>query len=187
MKKQIIISSLIAVGILGSTGLLVLNSANAEEGTTNNALVATNTDLVVAKPINTTKNETVYVITDETGATKTRFIGSTIYDGAEELPFNFTVAYYLNGQEISAKDLKGKSGHVKIVYHYNSTATYQGKYIPFVAITGITLDHNKFSNVKVESGKIISESSENYIIAGYGLAGANQDLGVNFLPDSFSI
>ena len=187
MKKQVLISSLIAAGILSVTSLIAVNNyANAEE-TTGGTPIASNTDLVVAKPINTTKNETVYVLTDEAGTTKSRFIGSTIYDGAEELPFNFTVSYYLNGQEISGQDLKGKSGHVRIVYHYNSTATYQGKYVPFLAITGITLDHSKFSDVKISNGKIISESSDNYIIAGYGLAGANQDLGTDFLPDSFSL
>ena len=190
MKKQILISSIIAAGILGGTGLIAINNrASAEESTksTTNTPIAANTDLVVAKPINTTKNETVYVMTDETGNTKTRFIGSTIYDGPEALPFSFTVNYYLDNQEISGKDLKGKSGHVKIVYHYDSTAFYQGKKVPFLAITGITLDHGKFSGVKVSSGKIISESSDNYIIAGYGLAGVNQDLGTDFLPDSFTL
>ena len=187
MKKQILVSSIIAAGILGGTGLMAINNHASAEETTTNTPIAANTDLVVAKPINTTKNETVYVITDEAGSTKTRFIGSTIYNGAEELPFSFTATYYLNGQEISGKDLKGKSGHVKIVYHYDATATYQGKKIPFLAITGITLDHDKFSGVKVSSGKIISESSDNYIIAGYGLAGVNQDLGTDFLPDSFTV
>ena len=190
MKKQILVSSIIAAGILGGTGLIAINNrASAEESTksTTNTPIAANTDLVVAKPINTTKNETVYVMTDEAGNAKTRFIGSTIYDGPEALPFSFTVNYYLDNQEISGKDLKGKSGHVKIVYHYDSTAFYQGKKVPFLAITGITLDHGKFSGVKVSSGKIISESSDNYIIAGYGLAGVNQDLGTDFLPDSFTL
>lgn len=190
MKKQILISSIIAAGILGGTGLIAINNrASAEESAKNttNTPIAANTDLVVAKPINTTKNETVYVMTDETGNAKTRFIGSTIYDGPEALPFSFTVNYCLDNQEISGKDLKGKSGHVKIVYHYDSTAFYQGKKVPFLAITGVTLDHGKFSGVKVSSGKIISESSDNYIIAGYGLAGINQDLGTDFLPDSFTL
>ena len=191
MKKQILVSSLIAAGILGSTGLMAINNqASAEQNTANTTMLAANTantNLIATKPINTSKNETVYVITDEAGSAKTRFIGSTIYDGAEALPFNFSTTYYLDGQEISGKDLKGKSGHVKIVYHYNSTATYQGKYIPFVAITGLTLNHSKFNNVKISSGKIISETPDSYIIAGYGLAGANQDLGTDFLPDSFTL
>ena len=187
MKKQIIISSIAAIAILGSTGIVISSkNVNAEQNTKTNSLISTNTDLSTPKPSNSS-NETVYVITDENGNTKSKFIGSTIYDGAEELPFSFKVTYYLNGQEISAKDLAGKSGRVRIVYNYDSTARYQDKLIPFVAITGITLDNTKFSNIKLENGKIISEASGNYIITGYALAGVNADLNTDLLPDSFSL
>lgn len=188
MKKQIIVSSIIAATILSGTGIAVLNkNASAEPNTDGTPLLATTNNLSTPKLISTSKNETVYVITDDNGNPKSKFIGSTLYEGTEELPFNFKVTYYLDGQEISGKDLAGKSGHVKIVYNYNSTAKYQGKFVPFLAVTGVTLDSAKFNNVKVSNGKIISESSNNYIITGYGLAGINQDLGVDFLPDNFTI
>ena len=186
MKKQIIISSIVSATILGVTGITVLSkNASAEPNNGNTPLVATTDNLSTPKTVISSKNETVYVITDENGNAKSKFIGSTIYDGTEELPFDFKVTYYLNGQEISSKDLAGKSGHVKIIYTYSSTAFYQSKRIPFLAITGITLDHSKFTNVKVNNGKIISENSDSYIIAGYGVAGMNQDLGTDFLPDTF--
>ena len=185
MKKQVIISSLIAVAILGSTGIAISSkTANAEPNST--PLVAT-TNLSTPKPVNSSKNETVYVLTDENGNSKSKFIGSTIYDGAEELPFNVKITYYLDGQEISGKDLAGKSGHVKIVYSYNSTAKYQGKFVPFLAVTGITLDSSKFSNIKLENGKIISETEGSYIITGYSLAGVNADLNTDLLPESFTL
>ncbi|MDO4752944.1 MAG: hypothetical protein Q4A36_01775 [Candidatus Saccharibacteria bacterium] len=188
MKKQIIVSSIIAATILSGTGIAVLNeNASAEPNTDGTPLLATTNSLSTPKLISTSKNETVYVITDDNGNPKSKFIGSTLYKGTEELPFNFKVTYYLDGQEISGKDLAGKSGHVKIVYNYDSTAKYQGKFVPFLAVTGVTLDSAKFNNVKVSNGKIISESSNNYIITGYGLAGINQDLGVDFLPDNFTI
>ena len=188
MKKQIIVSSIIAATILSGTGIAVLNkNASAEPNADGTPLLATTNSLSTPKLISTSKNETVYVITDDSGNPKSKFIGSTLYEGTEELPFNFKVTYYLDGQEISGKDLAGKSGHVKIVYNYDSTAKYQGKFVPFLAVTGVTLDSAKFNNVKVSNGKIISESSNNYIITGYGLAGINQDLGVDFLPDNFTI
>ena len=188
MKKQTIVSSIIAATILSGTGIAVLNkNASAEPNTDGTPLLATTNNLSTPKLISTSKNETVYVITDDNGNPKSKFIGSTLYEGTEELPFNFKVTYYLDGQEISGKDLAGKSGHVKIVYNYDSTAKYQGKFVPFLAVTGVTLDSAKFNNVKVSNGKIISESSDNYIITGYGLAGINQDLGVDFLPDNFTI
>lgn len=187
MKKQIIISSLIAITILGGTGIVMSNKASAEPTKTSTNLVATTTELSAPKPVSSSKNETVFVITDESGNTKSKFIGNTIYDGAEELPFSFKVTYFLDGQEISGKDLAGKSGHVKIVYSYDSIAKYQNKFIPFIAVTGVSLDATKFSNLKITNGKIISESSGTYIITGYSFTGVNANLGTDILSESFTI
>jgi len=187
MKKQIIISTAIAAAIWGGTAL-AMATVNAKESEKTPELLATTTNLISPKPTAlTSKNETVYVMTDENGNPTTKFIGSTLYDGAEELPFTLKVTYFLDGQEISAKDLAGKSGHVKIVYNYASTARFQGKFVPFLAVTGLTLDHAKFSNVRVNNGKILNESSDTYIVAGYALAGAGADLGIDFLPESFTL
>lgn len=185
MKKQLLISSLAALGILGGTLTIILNDASAQKSQ-NNTLAQTST-LTNNNILSTSKNETVYIITDESGETKTKFIGNTIYTGTEELPFTFKITYFLDGNEISAKDLAGKSGHVKIVYAYDSTAKYLGKKVPFIALTGLTLDHNSFSNLKLTNGKIITEGTDNYIIAGYAITGLNTNLGTDFLPDSFTL
>lgn len=186
MKKQIVISTLIGVAIWGATAVMVLNTASAKESDNNQGLLANNSNLVTTKtPINT-QNETVYVTTDENGNTKSKYIGSTLYSGTEELPFTFGITYFLNGQKISTKDLAGKSGHVKIIFNYASTARYQGKYVPFVAITNLVLDHAKFTNLRMTNGKLLHETPDNYIVTGFGLAGGNADLGVDILPDSFT-
>lgn len=187
MKRQIIVSSIIATVILGST--IIATSVKAKTPKENTPqLLAENSVISRPNPIlNNSKNETVYVITDENGDAKTKFIGSTIYSGTEELPFSFKVTYYLDGAEISANDLKEKSGHVKIVYNYTSTATYNGKYVPFLALTTMTLDHNNFANVRLTNGKIIDEKSDNYIIAGYSITGMNKNLSTDLLPDTFIV
>ena len=186
MKKSILISSLIAFGIIGGTTTIILNDASAEKST-NSDLIAVNSTLTSTNILSTSKNETVYILADESGEAKTKFIGSTIYTGTEELPFKLKITYYLDGNEISAKDLAGKSGHVKIVYAYDSTAKYLGKNIPFLGLTSLILNHTNFSNLKLTNGKIITETEDNYIIAGYGIAGLNADLGTDFLPDSFTL
>ena len=187
MKKQIIYSSIIAATLWGGTALVVLNNASAKETTKEETtnLIAESSTMPAKKQVSASKNETVYVVADETGNTKTKFIGSTIYNGDESLPFNFKITYYLDGNEISAKDLAGKSGHVKIVYTYDSTAQIYGKNIPFLAVTGMTLDSSYFSNIKTTNGKILSETSGNTIIAGYSFVGMNEDLNVDFLPNTF--
>lgn len=191
MKKQILIPTL-AVAVCGGTAIAIstslnIKNANAELNLGSESLIAANNTLTSTNQVSTSKDETVYVITDDTGAAKSKFIGNTIYNGTDKLPFEFKVSYYLDGNEISAKDLKDKSGHVKIVYTYNSTAQYQGKYVPFMAVTGLTLDSNKFTNLKITSGKIISETADNYVIAGYSLTGLDANLGTDFLSDSFSV
>lgn len=185
MKKQIVISTLIGVAIWGITAAMILNTASAKESNQNQGLLANNSSLIATKTPIATQNETVYVTTDENGNEKSKFIGSALYSGTEELPFTFSATYFLDGQEISAKDLAGKSGHVKIIYRYASTARYQGKYVPFVAITNLVLDHAKFTNLKMTNGKLLHETPDNYIVTGFALAGGNADLGVDFLPDSF--
>lgn len=185
MKKQIVISTFIGALIWGTTALMVLNTASAKESTSSNELLANNSTLTTKTPI-TTKNETVYVTSDENGNEKAKFIGSTLYNGSEELPFNFSISYYLDGQEISTKDLSGKTGHVKIVYHYAPVARYQGKYVPFLAITNLVLNHSKFSNIKLDNGKLIHETPDNYIVTGFSITGGNANLGVDFLPETFT-
>ena len=179
---------MLAVAILLSTaGVIVANSidsANDAKATTQvtNSLDPTTN---ITRKLDS-KNETVYVIADADAKTKSIFIGNTIYDGDEELPFELKVSYYLDGAEISANDLAGKSGRVKMVYNYQAKATYQGKYVPFMAVTELQLDGTKFNNVRLTNGKIISEG-DNYIIAGYGFPGVNEDLEIDSLPSSFTV
>ena len=42
-------------------------------------------------------------------------------------------------------------------------------------------------NIKIDNGKLIKESADSIILAGYTMPGLNQDLGTDFLPDSFTV
>lgn len=184
MKKQIIIASAIALTILGATGFAIFNTASA---TKENDKLLASTSTLEPKAIvpNSSKNETVYIIADESGNAKTKFIGNTIYNGDETLPYEFKITYFLDGNEISAKELAGKSGHIKIAFDYSSTAKKNGNFIPFLAFTTLTLNQNNFSNLKLQNAKVLEEKSGNYIIAGYSITGLNENLGTNILPNSF--
>ena len=185
MKKQIILSSFIAAAILGGTVILSVAKAEGPKDEEPKLLAANSVIATPSPIINSSKTETVYVIDDANGNVKSKFIGSTLYTGAEQLPFTMKVTYYLNGTEISANDLAGKSGHVKIVFSYDSTATYNGSYIPFLALTTINLDRLNFSNIKLVGGKIFNENSSTATIIGYSVTGMSKNLGTNFLPDNF--
>ncbi len=189
MKKQSInyIIALAAAMLVGTAATAILSSVNANAD--KNQTVAINTTSTSPLTIETkkydSKNETVYTISDHTGATKSVFIGSNLYTGDDTLPFSLNIEYFLDGETISTKELSGKSGHIKVIYSFESTRSFQNKQVPFIATTSITLDGSKFSNVKIDNGKIISEG-ESYMMLGYCFPGLGQDLSADFLPNSFS-
>lgn len=188
MKKPLIFAStLIATLFLSSVATLAINDTtqNGTDNTPQN-LVAINSDLATDN-INklSTKDANIYAITDATGTINKTFVGNTIAN-EETLPVEMQIQYYLDDTEISASELAGKSGHVKITYNFSATSTYQNKLVPFLTVTGLSLDSTKFSNIKIDNGKIISES-DSITLVGYTFAGLSQDLNADFLPSNFTI
>lgn len=52
-------------------------------------------------------------------------------------PVSEKITYYLDGKEIAAEDLAGKSGKVKIHIDYTNNMKYKNVYVPFAAVTGM--------------------------------------------------
>ena len=108
-------------------------------------------------------------------------------------PVGMKVTYELDGKKVSADDLEGKSGHLKIHYEYQNTSADSGKYTPFLMATGLLMDGEKFSNVTVDNGKVISDGDRNIVI-GMGLPQLKEQLtSVSSkvddldIPDSFTV
>jgi len=88
------------------------------------------------------------------------------------LPVEVKVTYYLEGEEIKPEKLAGKSGNIRIrfdyINHETQTVTISGEertiYTPFLAVTGLFLDEERFVNVEMENGRVISDGSR--IMAG---------------------
>ncbi len=115
--------------------------------------------------------------------------GSDIYyQGTtfKELPVKMKVSYKLDGKDISPEELAGKSGKVTIRFDYENTDKQKidvdGKeievYTPFAMISGMTFDPEKFSNVEVSNGKVISEGG-NIIVMGIALPGLKDSLDID--------
>lgn len=186
MKKSLIYTSVCGLALFaGSLTTVLVNNASAETSR-ENSLVALEQTLTTTNKI-ASKNETIYAITDSTGGVKNVFIGNTLDSDSAELPLELNITYTLDGSAISAEDLIGKSGHVKINYTFTSTETFSGAKVPFLTVTGTILDGTKFSNVTVENGKIISENNDSITLAGYAVVGLNENLGTDVLPAHFTI
>lgn len=105
----------------------------------------------------------------------------------EEAPVTMNVKYYLNDKEITADELAGKSGKVKIRFDYTNNLKKQivvnGKnkeaYVPFTMITGMILSSDKFSNIEVTNGKMI-ESDKGNIVVGITMPGLKESLNLSF-------
>ncbi len=115
--------------------------------------------------------------------------GSDIYyQGVtdKKLPVNMKITYTLDGKEIKPEDLAGKSGKVTIRFEYENTdkqtVDVDGKEIdvftPFVMMSGMKLDGDKFSNVEVSNGKVISDGG-NFIVMGVAVPGLKDSLDIS--------
>lgn len=103
----------------------------------------------------------------------------------KELPVEQSITYYLDGKEMSADEIAGKSGKVKIRFDYKNNVktveTVNGKehnvYVPFTVMTGMILD-DSFSNVEVSSGKVVSDGDKQ-IVVGVAMPGLSDSLKVD--------
>ncbi|MBO6197073.1 MAG: hypothetical protein J6O03_06265 [Butyrivibrio sp.] len=115
--------------------------------------------------------------------------GSDIfYQGTtdKELPVTMKITYTLDGKEISPEELAGKSGRVTIRFEYENnakqTVNVDGKdievYTPFAMVSGMMLDADKFTNVEISNGKVISDGG-NYVVMGVALPGLKESLDIS--------
>ena len=187
MKKAIISALILSVLILGgsSAAIAVRNSGSGNE-TDSPVLVATTELGKSSGSALTPKDETVYIITDADGNANKSFVNNILNTSGEMMPVSVKVSYFLDGAEVKASEIAGKAGHVKVKFDYYVHKFNGGKLIPFVTITGVKLDEKKFSNIKLENGKIVSED-EGILAVGYGVVGLNENLNTGLFPCTFTI
>lgn len=108
----------------------------------------------------------------------------------QPLPVNVKVTYTLDGKKISAKDLKGKSGHLVMRYQYENTTISKEDYVPFLMVTGLIFDTDRVTNIQVKNGKTLSDGDRDIII-GMGIPSLKEKLDVKDLdfdiPDYFEL
>lgn len=107
------------------------------------------------------------------------------YEGTatKQLPVSVKIRYELDGQEISAKDMEGKTGHLKLTIsftnNYSEVKNINGKSIvvhpSYLAGGMLNMSTGKFSNVKCESGKIVNDGT-NEMLAFANIPGLNETL-----------
>ena len=102
----------------------------------------------------------------------------------EELPIKVTAKYYLNGEEVNPKKIKGKSGDVKIVYSFTN-ASYDkssGMYTPFVVTTTSIINSDNNTDIDISNGKVVNTGTKN-IVTGISAPGLYDSVGLSELKD----
>ena len=128
------------------------------------------------------------------------------YEGKsdKELPVSISIRYFLDEQEITPEDLAGKSGNfrMEITIKNNSAVTAQinGQnvimYTPLVAVGGMMLPYETFSNIEVTNGMSVGGGSYEAVVL-TGAPGLKESLNLDNLnieglenfsfPETFSI
>ncbi len=142
------------------------------------------TDFTELKDVEAVKNGESYTVKGDNYVWDTDG-GDVYYQGTsdKELPLTVTATYTLDGKELSAEEIAGKSGHVVIRYSFEVkeyvTAEIAGKKekiaVPFTVITGMILDGQNFSNVEVSSGKLVNDGDKS-VVVGLAFPGMNENL-----------
>lgn len=110
---------------------------------------------------------------------------SITYQGTttQSAPVTMKITYYLDGKEIKAEDLVGKSGKVTMRFDYTNnekkTITVNGKskqvYVPFTMVTGMVLPSDKFTDIEVTNGKLTQVNDSN-VVYGITMPGLKESL-----------
>ena len=107
-------------------------------------------------------------------------------ESQKDLPIECKVKYELDGKEISANEIAGKSGKVKITLQYTNkeerTVTVNGKkvkmYVPFVVVAGTIVKNENNQNITISNGKVIDDGTKTTVI-GMAMPGLQESLGVS--------
>lgn len=118
-------------------------------------------------------------------------------DCHKELPVNFGIKYYLDGKEITAGKLQGKTGHLSIKINMkpnvSQTVMIQNQPVTihpsFLCAAGMILDNETVKNVEGNNGRVINDGShEAYVFASVpGLKQTLDEMGLHTLTDKLSL
>ena len=102
----------------------------------------------------------------------------------EELPIKVSAKYYLNGEEVNPKKIKGKSGDVKIVYSFTNESydKSSGMYTPFVVTTTSIINSDNNTDIDISNGKVVNTGTKN-IVTGISAPGLYESVGLSELKD----
>lgn len=128
-------------------------------------------------------------VTNKNGSLTWESNGKDIYyqgESNKELPIQMKVTYKLDGKEISAKKLAGKSGHLEMTITYENlskkTVQLNGKketmYTPFTVATVFYINHKNASSIQGKNVKMVDDGTKTMFM-GISFPGLQESLNVS--------
>ena len=77
----------------------------------------------------------------------------------EQLPVDVHVTYYLEGQEVSAQQIAGKTGKIRIRFDYDNHTD-----VPFMVLSSVILSSDVFSELEVTNGRVMDLGEQKAVI-----------------------
>lgn len=103
----------------------------------------------------------------------------------KELPAQIGIKYFIDGDEVTPEELKGKSGKLRIEITMTNTL-YEEKeingvmhkiYNPMLMFGGLILPEDSYANITSENGRFISDGSKTIVFFA-GMPGVSDTLGI---------
>ncbi|MDU7501551.1 MAG: hypothetical protein E7K75_03190 [Finegoldia magna] len=122
-------------------------------------------------------------------------------DTDKKLPVDVSVKYFLDGKEMKASELEGKSGHLKIVITSKNNR-YEAKtidgqsrnvYSPYVVVAAMTFDDEKVENVTSDDIKVVKDGKNKIVTTvmtpgmKQNLSGIIEDKDLDYFKDEVSV
>lgn len=106
------------------------------------------------------------------------------YEGTADpgalLPVSVRLTYYLDGQEVSAEQLAGAAGQIRIRMEYENHTGEGEEFTPFVVVSGMMLSGECAKHVTVENGEAKYMDGD-YLVYGFFLPGVKEALDLDHM------
>ena len=205
MKRNLvkIICIVLTVSLISGLGMAAAYAAGVKSVPKQEAKSA-NPDSFTLNSTTDRDIETVYVMTDAEGTADSIIVSDSKADGldyqkdANKLPITMHVTYTLDGKEVSAEEIAGKTGHVVIRFDYTNNVQEKAMvngfeeslYVPFVTVTGVLLSNEHFTDINVTGGKLLDDGDRT-VVMGIAFPGLQEDLALDKevfeIPSHFEI
>lgn len=113
------------------------------------------------------KGDIEYILCDKNGNQKTYIVKDeeknklNYMDSDSSFPIKTSITYEMDGKEVSKEDVENKSGDITLKCTYEASGSGEN----YSVVTLMVFDEDKFDNISVEGGKIISDGSKSVVVA----------------------